>query len=102
MQPEKKGEKFMKKKKSRLPDFNKMTYEEEANWWDTHDLGDYWDELEDVDIVFELHKPKDETIIVRLQKKFKDKLAKVAKAQGLNMSALARMWLMEKLQSSHS
>lgn len=92
----------MKKRKSRLPDFNKMTYEEEADWWDTHDLGDYWDEMKDVDIIFELHKPKDETIIVRLQKGLKDKLEKIAKSKGLNMSSLARMWLMEKLQSSHS
>ncbi|MBI2086057.1 hypothetical protein HYT74_01825 [Candidatus Daviesbacteria bacterium] len=91
----------MKKKKFKFPDFNKMTYEEEANWWDTHDWGEFWDELEEVDIVVDLHKPKDETIIVRLQKQFKDKLAKVAKSKGLNMSALARLWLMEKLQSSH-
>lgn len=98
----KKGRKLMKKRKNKLPDFNKMTREEEANWWDTHDLGDYWDELKDVDIVFQLHKPKDQTIIVRLQKSLKDKLARIARAKGLNMSALARMWLMEKLQSSNS
>lgn len=91
----------MKKRKNRLPDFNKMTREEEANWWDSHDLGDYWDEFKDVDIVFELHKPKEETLILRLQKSVKKKLESIAKSKGLNISALARMWLMEKLQSSH-
>ncbi|MBI2330248.1 hypothetical protein HYU94_02575 [Candidatus Daviesbacteria bacterium] len=92
----------MKKKKFNFPDFNKMSYEEEANWWDTHDWGEFWDELKDVDIVFELHKPKDETIIVRMQKSLKAKLARIAKAKGLNMSSLARLWLVEKLQSSRS
>ena len=88
----------MRKKKSKLPDFNKMTYEEEAKWWDTHDLGDFWDEFEDVDIVFELKKPRSETLIVRLQKDFKDRLERVARSRGLNMSTLARMWLIEKLR----
>ena len=88
----------MRKKKSKLPDFDKMTYEEEARWWDTHDLGDFWDELEDVDIVFELKKPRSETLIVRLQKDFKDRLERVARSRGLNMSTLARMWLIEKLR----
>lgn len=87
-------------KKKKLPDFRKMSREEEANWWDTHDLGDYWDQFKEVEIVFDLQKPKDETIIVRLQKSLKSRLEKAAKDKGLNVSALARMWLMEKLQSS--
>ncbi|MBI2018129.1 hypothetical protein HYS96_00305 [Candidatus Daviesbacteria bacterium] len=90
----------MKKKKSRLPDFNKMTYKEEANWWDTHDLGDYWDEFKDVDIIFELNKPRDEAIVLRVQKQVKESLDKFARSMGLNLSTLARMWLMEKLQEN--
>lgn len=87
----------MKKEKTRFPDFDKMTYEEEANWWDTHDLTDYWDELEDVKIVFDLDKPRDKTLVVRLQTKMKERLEKIAKNKGLDMSTLARMWLIEKL-----
>ena len=91
----------MKKKvKNKLPDFNKMSYKEEALWWDTHDLGDYWDELEDVEIVFDLDKPRTETLVVRLQKDFKEKLAKIARNKGLNISALARMWILERLNTS--
>jgi len=90
----------MKKKKNKLPDFDKMSLEEEARWWDTHDLGDYWDEFKDVDIIFELQKPKDETVVVRLQKSLKERLEKVAEAKGLNISSLARMWLIERLQAS--
>lgn len=92
----------MKKKKFKFPDFNKMSYEEEAKWWDTHDLGDFWDEFEDVEIVFDLKKPRDETLIVRLQKELKDRLERVAKSRGLNISTLARMWLIEKLRQTQS
>lgn len=90
----------MRKKKSRLPNFNKMSYREEANWWDTHDLGDYWDEFKDVNLVFELHKPKEKTLVLRLSKNIKDSLEYAAKNKGVSVSSLARMWLVEKLQSS--
>lgn len=76
-----------------------MSYEEEANFWDTHSITDFEDELEDVDIVFELHKPKEETIVVRLQKGLKKKIERIARKKGVNVSALTRMWLMEKLHS---
>ena len=88
------------KKKRRFPDFKKMSYKEEAKWWDTHDLGDYWDELKDVDLVFDLEKPRNETIVLRLQKKIKTKIERVARSKGLNLSTLARMWLIEKLQEN--
>lgn len=89
----------MKKKVSRIPKFRNK--EEEAKFWDTHSFADYWDEFKDINLVIELNKPKEKTIIVRLQKGLKDKLAKIAKSKGLNMSSLARLWLMEKIQSSH-
>lgn len=92
--------KNIKKNKFKFPDFDKMTYAEEAEWWDTHSFADFWDELEDVEIIWDLEKPKDETLVVRLQKNAKDRLEKVAKSRGLNISTLARMWLLEKLASN--
>lgn len=90
----------MKQKvKIKFPNFNKMTYAEEANWWDTHNFAEFWDKLEDIDIIFDLEKPRDETLVVRMQKEIKDKLTKVAKRKGTNPSTLARMWLIEKLRS---
>lgn len=96
----KKKERIYMKKKSRIPNFT--NYSEEAKFWDTHNVTDFEDETEDVNIVFELNKPRDETLIVRLQKDFKEKLEKTARSKGLNVSTLARMWLMEKLQTSKS
>ncbi len=98
MQAKKKGGNYMKKKKSRIPEFK--TLEEEANFWDTHSFTDFEDELKDVKVIVDLDKPRDETLIVRLQKSFKKQLEKIARSKGLNVSTLARMWLMEKFQTS--
>jgi hypothetical protein len=70
-----------------------------AEFWDTHDIAEYLDELEPVKIKFELEKPRDETILLRVQSGIKKQLERVAKSKGLNVSSLARMWLLEKLQS---
>lgn len=90
----------MKRKKSRIPDFK--TPEEEANFWDKHSFTDFEDELEDVEIIFELEKPRDETIVLRVQKDIKEKLDKLARSKGLNLSTLTRMWIIEKLRESLS
>lgn len=106
MQVAMKGENFMKgiykgplyptKASGKIPAFK--SYEEEANFWDTHSFTEFEDELEDVDIVFDLDKPREESLILRLQRSFKRALGKTARRKGLNISTLARMWLMEKLQ----
>lgn len=41
-----------------------------------------------------------EIIVIRLFADEKDKLKKIAYSKGLNVSALVRMWLMEKLQEN--
>lgn len=92
----------MKNKKFKFPDFNKMNYKEEAEWWDKHDFTEFWDNLEDVKVLVELDKPRDETLILRLQKSVKERLEKIARSKGLNVSTLARMWLMEKMQTSQT
>ena len=86
------------KKKSRIPKFKAIA--EEAEFWDTHEFTEFEDELEDVDIVFELDKPREETLVVRMQKEVKDKMKKMARRKGLNVSTLARTWIMEKIQMS--
>lgn len=86
-----------RKKNSRIPKFKSL--EEEAEFWDTHSFVDFEDEFEDVDIVVELQKPAEETLILRIQKSLKKQLAAIAKKQGISVSSLSRMWLMERLRA---
>ena len=64
----------MPKKKNKLPNFNKMTYEEEAHFWDTHDITDYEDETEEVEIIFDLKKPREKIVPIRMQAELRDRL----------------------------
>lgn len=88
------GLKYPTKAEGKIPAFNNI--EEEANFWDSHSFTEFEDQLEEVDMVFELDKPRDESLILRVQKPFKDQLKKIARNKGLDVSTLARMWLMEK------
>ena len=86
----------IKQHKKPIPDFKSR--EEMAEWFDTHDMTDY--NLKPVKVQFELEKPRDENIVIRVQKPIKDQLEQVARSKGLQLSSLARMWLMEKLQTT--
>ncbi len=88
-----------KKKANKIPKFKSL--EEEANFWDTHSFADYWDEFEDVDLVVKLSKPKEETLVLRLQKDLKDRMEKIARKKGVGMSALVRLWILEKLRATN-
>ncbi|MFZ5845744.1 MAG: CopG family antitoxin [Patescibacteria group bacterium] len=86
----------MKKKKiSKIPKFKSL--EEEARFWDTHSVTDFEDETKDIDIVVDLAKPRDETLVVRIQKSLKKKLSSIANKKGITTSTLARIWLAERL-----
>ena len=85
------------KQKSRNPKFKNI--EEEARFWDTHSITEFENETEDVEIVFDLARPKEETLILRLQKETKQELEKEAKKKGLSTSSLARLWLTQRLHS---
>ena len=87
----------MKTKKSKIPTFKSIA--EEAEFWDTHSFTDYWDELKDVDLVVDLAKPKEETLVLRVNKDVKNKLEKEAKNKGITISTLARILLTEKLRT---
>lgn len=87
----------MKTKKSNIPTFK--TLAEEAKFWDTHSFADYWDKFKDVDVVVELAKQKEETLVLRVSKDIKEKLQKLANEKGISISTLVRILLVEKLHT---
>ena len=84
------GPKYPTKAYGKIPAFD--SYEEEGNFWDTHDITDF--ELLDQ------YKPKKESLILRVNKEMKRKLEKVAKKKKVSVSTLSRRWLSERLQTA--
>ena len=82
------------RKKSRIPEFK--TIAEEAEFWDTHDTTDYEDEFKPIkarfaDKLFDrVTIPVDADMLAQL-----DTLAREEK---LNATALARRWILERLE----
>lgn len=90
-----------KQAKSRIPHFK--TVQEEAEFWDTHSLADFEDELEevsDVQFVVTRAKPK-KGITVRLEEDLLNTLRTEARAKGIGPSTLIRMWVLEHLRELH-
>lgn len=71
------------------------TLDEEAEFWDTHDVS-LLGKVPLLDLPL-LEPEKEATITIRLQESVKDRIANVARKKGLNVSTIARMWLIEKL-----
>lgn len=81
-----------------VPAFKSLT--EEAGFWDTHsftDFPEYWSE--DVKIIFDLEKPRDATLIVRLQKEVKDKVKKLARSKGIDTSGIVRKFILDGMRA---
>jgi predicted DNA binding CopG/RHH family protein len=86
----------MPKKTTRIPVFKSI--KEEAEFWDTHDVTDFLDELTPVTAKVTLSQPKEETITLRIQATLKKQLSEIATEMGVNTSTLARMWIIEKIR----
>src|SRR3990170_474515 len=75
------------------------TLEEEARFWDTHDVSELMRKTKiPLDKVPLLEPEKEDVMTLRLQKSVKKKLAHIAHSKGINFSTLSRMWLIEKLR----
>jgi len=72
--------------------------EEEAAFWDTHDVSDYWDELKPVKL--SVSKNLSKGITIRLDEETLEILRKQAHRKGIGPTTLARMWILERLQSN--
>ncbi len=83
-------------KVSRIPRF--ASREEEAEFWDTHDITEYQDELKPVRVRFA--KNLSEGITIRLDPETLRELRTRAREKGIGPTTLARMWILERLKES--
>ncbi len=71
--------------------------QEAAQFWDTHSLIEFEDDLELVkEKVFV--KPEKQVMTIRVDKKLANALKIIAREKGINYSTLARMWLIERVK----
>lgn len=84
------------KQKSRIPEFS--NYQEEALWWETHNLADYQDEFKTIQVRFA--KNLSEGLHVRLDPETLMKLRIEAKEKGIGPTTLVRMWVKEQLRTA--
>ncbi len=79
-------------KKKKLPDFDKMTDEEEGEWFKTHDLTRYIDETDIIHL--DIDPPGKGVLQLRLSNRVIRKLERLARENGLRgKSTLAGMVL---------
>jgi len=81
---------------SRIPEF--ASREEEAQWWDTHDVTDYLDELKPARVRFA--KKLSEGITIRLEEQTLEQLRRQAHEKGIGPTTLVRMWILERLKET--
>lgn len=79
--------------RSRSPKFE--TYEAEAEFWDSHDSTEFEDELEPARV--RVAKPLRITYTMRLEPEVVQHLKRLSRATGTDASALAHMWIVERL-----
>ncbi len=103
-----------------------MTYEQEANWWDTHDTDEYAHEFDPVkpfkiapdalkvpkklrelsrrlvaeNVAKKVGSNLESALNIRLTHKDHNELRLAAQEKGLGIASLARMWILEKLRSN--
>jgi predicted DNA binding CopG/RHH family protein len=92
--------KTLKKGPKRIPKFK--SEKEEARFWDTHDLSQYWDQLEEVDEMIELapelakriqERMKKRMLAIRLEEWQIARTKEIAQKKGLPYQQLMRQWI---------
>lgn len=78
---------------SRIPKFTSR--DEEARWFDTHDMADYQDEFKTVPARFA--KNLSSVVPVRFDGKTIGQLRRYAHRRGIGPTTLIRMWILERM-----
>lgn len=81
----------------RIPDTDSI--EELSRFWDTHDLTDFEDQLEEVRTPVFVRR-KEATVAIALTPKEVQVLRRLAQSEGVKEAKLVRDWVREKLRES--
>jgi hypothetical protein len=82
-----------KKERDPIPErFNSI--EEAADFWDSHDLGDYWDLTKEVHFDTDIRR---QVFLTALEPDLAKRLTDCAHQRGVSTQTLINVWLSEKL-----
>lgn len=70
--------------------------EDAGDFWDTHDLSDYWDKIKEVDLRFNLRKRR---YYISILPGIEKRLELISEKQGVSIETIVNIWLKEKLQT---
>ncbi len=71
--------------------------QELVEFFDTHDMGEYWDQMPEAHVEVDI---KRRVRLVSIDEKLMDKLSKIAKSQHVSVEGLINSWLREKVLES--
>jgi hypothetical protein len=80
--------------KSRSSISKARSYREIGDFWDTHDLSDYWDQTRSAEFEVDIQS---EAIYYPVEPKLSSQIASIAKRRGVSPETLLNLWLQEKI-----
>ncbi|MCI0693743.1 BrnA antitoxin family protein [candidate division KSB1 bacterium] len=84
------------KKRDPIPEHFK-SIEEAADFWDSHDLADYWDLTREVHFDVDIQR---RVFLTALEPELAKKITACARQQGVSSETLINVWLTEKLAAA--
>ncbi len=78
---------------------NATSYAEIGEFWDTHDLTDFWDQTEPAQFEVDLQS---DTTYYAVDKQLSTELSRAARQRGVSAETLLNLWLQEDLQKHRS
>lgn len=87
----------MSKNKSSLS--KARSYKEIGEFWDTHDLADFWDRTKSVKFKVDIES---EVTYYALDNKLSEKIRSIAKKRGVSADTLLNLWVQEKLREQRA
>ena len=83
----------MKKHKSLIS--HATSYKEIGEFWDTHDLADFWDKTKETSFEIAIES---EITYYAVDKILSEKIQAIAQKRGVTADTLVNLWVQEKLQ----
>ena len=75
------------------------SYREIAEFWDTHDLADYWDKTKAVEFEVDIQS---EATYYPVENALSKKIRTAARKRGVSPETLLNLWVKEKLEEKRS